>query len=116
MESLSLKYSVINIKSSSIYQDLIKMFSLDCAGGWASYISEMAQVAIPLIVFKHASIVTDKIDGIANMPSVRDHDSSIAVRVQGGCYSFGGYENNPIFLDQVPRFDCWLERCERYHF
>jgi len=64
----------------------------------------MANVPIPLIVFKHASVVTDRIDGISKMPNVRDHDASIAVKIQGDCFSFGGYENNPIFLDEkIPK-------------
>jgi len=46
--------------------------------------------------------VTEKIDGISGMPNVRDHDSSIYFKVQGDSLSVGGYENDPIFIDQVP--------------
>ena len=70
----------------------------------------MANVPMPLIVFKHASIVTDRIEGIWNMPSVRDHDSSIALKVQGDALSFGGYEKNPIFLEQVGSIDYHTRR------
>nr|CAG4642302.1 EOG090X014D [Evadne anonyx] len=76
---------------------------INCTGGWATHISEMARVAIPLIVFKHASVVTERIEGVSKMPNVRDHDYSIAVKIQGDGFSFGGYENNPIFLDQPHR-------------
>ena len=45
--------------------------------------------------------MTEKIDGISGMPNVRDHDSSIYFKVQGDSLSVGGYENDPIFIDQV---------------
>lgn len=48
-----------------------------------------------------AYVVTEKIEGIAGMPNVRDHDSSIYFKLQGDALSFGGYENDPIFIDQV---------------
>lgn len=35
------------------------------------------------------------------MPNVRDHDSSIYFKVQGDSLSVGGYENDPVFIDQV---------------
>ena len=65
----------------------------------------MAGVAVPLTVTKHAYVVTERIEGIAGMPNVRDHDSSLYFKTQGDSLSFGGYENNPIFIDQVPRDD-----------
>jgi len=51
--------------------------------------------------FSVAYVVTEKIDGISGMPNVRDHDSSIYFKVQGDSLSVGGYENDPIFIDQV---------------
>ena len=65
----------------------------------------MAGVAVPLTVTKHAYVVTERIEGIAGMPNVRDHDSSLYFKTQGDSLSFGGYENDPIFIDQVPRDD-----------
>ena len=74
------------------------------SGGWAPYIGAMANVSVPLVVYKHAYVVTEKIDGISKMPNVRDHDSSVYLKVQGDSLSFGGYENDPILVDQVSRF------------
>ena len=61
----------------------------------------MANVPVPLIVTKHAYVVTEKIEGISRMPNVRDHDSSIYLKVQGDSLSVGGYEVDPIFVDDV---------------
>jgi sarcosine dehydrogenase len=63
----------------------------------------MAGVAVPLTVTKHAYVVTERIEGIAGMPNVRDHDSSIYFKLQGDALCVGGYENDPIFIDQVPK-------------
>jgi sarcosine dehydrogenase len=61
----------------------------------------MAGVNVPLIAMKHAYIVTERIEGIQNMPNVRDHDASVYLKLQGDALSVGGYEQNPIFWEQV---------------
>lgn len=38
---------------------------------------------------------------LQNMPNVRDHDASVYLRLQGDALSVGGYEQNPIFWDEV---------------
>nr|CAG4641459.1 EOG090X014D [Eurycercus lamellatus] len=76
---------------------------VNCTGAWAPYIGSMVDVAIPLVVTKHAYVVTEKIEGISGMPNVRDHDSSIYFKVQGDSLSVGGYENDPVFIDQIPK-------------
>lgn len=38
---------------------------------------------------------------LQNMPNVRDHDASVYLRLQGDALSVGGYEENPIFWDEV---------------
>lgn len=35
------------------------------------------------------------------MPNVRDHDTSVYLRLQGDALSVGGYETNPIFWEEV---------------
>lgn len=35
------------------------------------------------------------------MPNVRDHDTSVYLRLQGDALSVGGYEQNPIFWEEV---------------
>jgi sarcosine dehydrogenase len=83
-------------------------------GAWAPYIGNMVGVKVPLVAMKHAYVVTDKIEGIRNMPNVRDHDASVYLKLQGDALSVGGYENNPIYCGEVNvhlRFGCstdWL--------
>uniref|UniRef100_A0A8C1LFD0 Sarcosine dehydrogenase n=1 Tax=Cyprinus carpio TaxID=7962 RepID=A0A8C1LFD0_CYPCA len=74
---------------------------VNCAGVWATKLGKMAGVNVPLITMHHAYIVTERIEGIQNMPNVRDHDASVYLRLQGDALSVGGYEHNPIFWDDV---------------
>uniref|UniRef100_A0A668W088 Sarcosine dehydrogenase, mitochondrial n=1 Tax=Oreochromis aureus TaxID=47969 RepID=A0A668W088_OREAU len=74
---------------------------VNCAGVWATKLGEMAGVKVPLIAMHHAYVVTERIEGIQNMPNVRDHDASVYLRLQGDALSVGGYERNPIFWDEV---------------
>ncbi|GAB6032728.1 hypothetical protein CHUAL_011598 [Chamberlinius hualienensis] len=76
---------------------------VNCAGAWAPYIGQMAGVRVPLVAMKHAYVVTNRIEGIQNMPNVRDHDASVYLRLQGDALSVGGYESNPIFIDKLPK-------------
>ncbi|XP_029466895.1 sarcosine dehydrogenase, mitochondrial isoform X2 [Rhinatrema bivittatum] len=74
---------------------------VNCAGAWARTLGQMAGVNVPLIAMHHAYVVTDRIEGIQNMPNVRDHDASVYLRLQGDALSVGGYECNPIFWEEV---------------
>ncbi|XP_014889376.1 sarcosine dehydrogenase, mitochondrial [Poecilia latipinna] len=74
---------------------------VNCAGVWATRLGEMAGVNVPLIAMHHAYVVTERIEGIQNMPNVRDHDASVYLRLQGDALSVGGYEQNPIFWEEV---------------
>uniref|UniRef100_A0A673HZ30 Sarcosine dehydrogenase, mitochondrial-like n=1 Tax=Sinocyclocheilus rhinocerous TaxID=307959 RepID=A0A673HZ30_9TELE len=74
---------------------------VNCAGVWATKLGEMAGVNVPLIAMHHAYVVTERIEGIQNMPNVRDHDASVYLRLQGDALSVGGYEHNPIFWNDV---------------
>ena len=74
---------------------------VNCTGAWAPYIGDMAGVKVPLVAMHHAYIVTERIEGIQNMPNIRDHDTSIYLKLQGDGLSIGGYEHNPIFWDNV---------------
>ncbi|KAM9841564.1 sarcosine dehydrogenase, mitochondrial [Aulostomus maculatus] len=74
---------------------------VNCAGVWATKLGQMAGVRVPLIAMHHAYVVTERIEGIQNMPNVRDHDASVYLRLQGDALSVGGYEQNPIFWDEV---------------
>uniref|UniRef100_A0A8C9M7U1 FAD dependent oxidoreductase domain-containing protein n=1 Tax=Panthera tigris altaica TaxID=74533 RepID=A0A8C9M7U1_PANTA len=68
---------------------------------WASAVGRMAGVKVPLVAMHHAYVVTERIEGIQNMPNVRDHDASVYLRLQGDALSVGGYETNPIFWEEV---------------
>ncbi|XP_012689588.1 sarcosine dehydrogenase, mitochondrial [Clupea harengus] len=74
---------------------------VNCAGVWATKLGDMAGVKVPLVAMHHAYVVTERIEGIQNMPNVRDHDASVYLRLQGDALSVGGYEQNPIFWDKV---------------
>lgn len=74
---------------------------VNCAGVWARTLGEMAGVSVPLVAMHHAYVVTERIEGIQNMPNVRDHDASVYLRLQGDALSVGGYESNPVFWEEV---------------
>jgi sarcosine dehydrogenase len=76
---------------------------VNCAGVWAPSIGQMAGVKVPLVAMKHAYVVTQRIEGIQNMPNVRDHDASVYLKLQGDALCVGGYEPNPIFWDDVKK-------------
>ncbi|XP_043191499.1 sarcosine dehydrogenase, mitochondrial-like, partial [Amphibalanus amphitrite] len=76
---------------------------VNATGAWANYITEMVGIHIPLMAMKHAYVVTEKIPGIEMTPNVRDHDASVYLKLQGDALSVGGYEYNPIIMDQVDR-------------
>nr|XP_020768269.1 sarcosine dehydrogenase, mitochondrial-like [Odocoileus virginianus texanus] len=76
---------------------------VNCAGVWAGAVGRMAGVKVPLVAMHHAYVVTERIEGIQNMPNVRDHDASVYLRLQGDALSVGGYETNPIFWEEPLR-------------
>ena len=62
---------------------------VNCAGVWAPRLGEMGGVNTPLCAMKHAYIVTERIDGVQNMPNMRDHDASIYFKLQGDTLQIG---------------------------
>lgn len=74
---------------------------VNATGVWANQVASMVDLSVPLLAMKHAYVVTEKIPGIENMPNVRDHDSSVYLRLQGDALSIGGYEKNPHFIPKV---------------
>ena len=85
----------------SITNDVVCLPCLFHIGIWSPQLGAMAGVNVPLVGMHHAYVVTECIDGIQNMPNVRDHDASIYLKLQGDALSVGGYEPNPIFMEQV---------------
>lgn len=53
------------------------------------------------IRFNSAAPCVLNLASLQNMPNVRDHDASVYLRLQGDALSVGGYEENPIFWDEV---------------
>lgn len=74
---------------------------VNCAGVWSPYVGSLCGVSVPLVAMYHAYVVTERIEGIQNMPNVRDHDASVYLKLQGDGLSVGGYEHNPVFWDEV---------------
>ena len=82
---------------------------VNCTGVWAPNVGALCGVTVPLVAMYHAYIVTERIEGIQNMPNVRDHDASVYLKLQGDGLSVGGYENNPIFWDEVRAIDLFTD-------
>lgn len=74
---------------------------VNATGVWGRDLIEPFGISIPLIPMKHSYVVSESIEGARYLPNLRDHDASIAVRVQGTSMYLGGYEKNPIILDKV---------------
>ncbi len=75
------------------------------SGGWGRYIGQMAGVSVPLIAFRHAYIVTERIEGIQTLPNTRDHEASVYFKRQGDALCVGGYEKNPVIIEDVSHFN-----------
>lgn len=69
-------------------------------GCWAPMILEPLGVKIPQYSFRHSYVVTERMEGVVGMPSIRDHDLSVYLKVQGDVLQIGGYEPNPVILDE----------------
>ena len=101
VDDLGLKrVSAVQTPSGTIKTNCV----VNCTGVWAPYIGALCGVTVPLVAMYHAYIVTERIEGIQNMPNVRDHDASVYLKLQGDGLSVGGYESNPVFWDEVGKF------------
>lgn len=74
---------------------------VNCAGVWANKVADLVNVQVPLCAMHHAYVVTERIDGIQNMPNIRDHDASVYLKVQGDVLQVGGYERNPVYWKEI---------------
>ncbi|XP_045507727.1 sarcosine dehydrogenase, mitochondrial [Colias croceus] len=76
---------------------------VNCGGAWGPRIARFAGIpALPIVPFKHAYVVSESIPEIRNCPNIRDHDANLYIRIQGESCQIGGYEHNPLILDQLP--------------
>lgn len=87
---------------------------VNCAGVWSPYVGSLCGVSVPLVAMYHAYVVTERIEGIQNMPNVRDHDASVYLKLQGDGLSVGGYEHNPVFWDEVKKFSFYHHQLTGY--
>ncbi|XP_067931861.1 sarcosine dehydrogenase, mitochondrial-like isoform X2 [Watersipora subatra] len=75
-----------------------------CGGCWAPYMVKSLGVHLPQYTFRHSYVVTEIIEEVKGKPSLRDHDMSTYLKVQGDVLHIGGYEPNPVILDEgVPK-------------
>ena len=58
---------------------------------------------LPQYTFRHSYVVTERMEGVIGKPSIRDHDLSIYLKVQGDVLHIGGYEPNPVIVDEGVR-------------
>lgn len=76
---------------------------VNATGAWGKDLIEPLGITLPLVPMKHSYVVSESINGIQGTPNLRDHDASIAIRIQGSSMYLGGYEKNPIILEKVDR-------------
>lgn len=96
------KFSYHQPKLLSALYEIYPLIFFQFKGTWGGRIARFAGVpALPLIPFKHAYVVSEGIPEIRNAPNLRDHDANLYIKIQGETCQIGGYESNPLILDQV---------------
>lgn len=71
---------------------------INCTGAWARKVGAMAGVNLPLLAYKHAYVVTEPIDGLEGLPSIRDYNAAVYMKTSGNSMHIGGYELDPLRL------------------
>lgn len=61
----------------------------------------MAGLDIPITPLLHAYVVSSPMSLPNNLPNIKDSDGRVYFRVKGDTLCVGGFEHNPIFLDEV---------------
>lgn len=73
---------------------------VDAGGAWARQIAEASGIHVPLLPVRHQLFVTEPIEGAhATLPMVRIMDASVYVRPCQGGFMWGGYEEDPLWID-----------------
>jgi len=73
---------------------------VDAAGAWTRQIAAASSIRIPLVPTRHQLFVTEPLDGVrADLPIVRVMDAGVYVRPCDGGFLWGGYEEEPSFVD-----------------
>lgn len=81
--------------------DIATSAVINATGVWGRDLIKHLDLPLPLIPMRHAYVISEPIEGVHGMPNVRDHDASTYFRIQGSSIHLGGYEANPIILDNV---------------
>ena len=85
--------------------DIATSAVVNCAGAWSRKVASLAGVACPLLAYKHAYVVTEPIPGLKGLPSIRDYDAAVYMKVAGESFHIGGYELDPVRLQTADGFD-----------
>lgn len=73
---------------------------VDAAGAWTRQVAAASGIEIPLVPTRHQLFVTEPLDAVrADLPIVRIMDAAVYVRPCDGGLLWGGYEEQPRFLD-----------------
>lgn len=62
---------------------------VNACGSWAKNVAKMANVDIPLLSYRHAFVVTEKVYD-KMYPSIRDYDAAVYMKYQSDCLAIGG--------------------------
>lgn len=72
-------------------------------GAWAVETAQKAGLSLPLCAMKHSYVVTESMPSVQGLPNVRDGDASIYIRINNNHMFVGGFESNPVILDEVKK-------------
>ncbi|CAG9859919.1 unnamed protein product [Phyllotreta striolata] len=75
---------------------------VNAAGAWSRQLTQTIGLDLPSTPMKHAYIITGNVANSQGLPQIRCHDSSLYFRPQGDSILLGGYEPNPIFINELP--------------
>lgn len=84
-----------------LYIEKYQICYFDIVGAWAAETARLADLSLPLCALKHAYVVTESMPDVEGLPNIRDGDSSIYIRINKDNMFVGGFENNPVILNQV---------------
>ena len=92
---------------------------VNCGGMWAPQIGAMAEMGVPLHPCEHFYIVTEPIEGLAQVPSVRVPDECAYYKEDAGKMLLGAFERNakPWGMRGIPDDFCFDQLPEDFeHF
>lgn len=84
--------------------DVVAETVVAACGMYTPQVAALAGVNVPIVPMAHQYLITRDIDGVANLPQLRDPDNLVYFRPEGGGLLLGGYERDPApwSVDGVP--------------